>query len=155
MRLPALYRMLLREFWHLRGQAAAIAVVIGGGVATLVMSLAIIDTLQQTRDDFYRDYRFGHVFASLERAPESLVESLRAIPGVSWWRAGWWPPPTWSRRASRTRWPGGCSRCRTGVTASSTPCSCAPVACRRRAWTARWWPARPLPRPTGCARAIP
>ncbi|WP_421621257.1 ABC transporter permease [Alkalilimnicola ehrlichii] len=82
MRLPALYRMLLREFWHLRGQAAAIAVVIGGGVATLVMSLAIIDTLQQTRDDFYRDYRFGHVFASLERAPESLVESLRAIPGV-------------------------------------------------------------------------
>lgn len=82
MRLSALYRMLLREFWHLRGQAAAIAVVIGGGVATLVMSLAIIDTLQQTRDDFYRDYRFAHVFASLERAPESLVEALGEIPGV-------------------------------------------------------------------------
>ena len=82
MRLPALYRMLLREFWQMRGQAAAIAVVIAGGVATLIMSLAIIDTLQQTRDDFYRDYRFGHVFASLERAPESVLARLQDLPGV-------------------------------------------------------------------------
>ena len=78
----ALHRKLLRELWHLRGQALAIAVVIGGGVATLIMSLSSLDSLTLTRDAFYRDYRFAHVFASLKRAPESLRTLIEAIPGV-------------------------------------------------------------------------
>lgn len=80
--MSALTRKLLREVWHLRGQALAIAVVIGGGVATLVMSLSSLDSLTLTRDAYYRDFRFAHVFASLKRAPESLRESIEAIPGV-------------------------------------------------------------------------
>lgn len=73
---------LLRDLWHLRGQALAIAAVIMGGVATLVMSLSTYDSLVITRDRFYADYRFAEVFALLKRAPETLAERLREIPGV-------------------------------------------------------------------------
>lgn len=80
--MTALDRKLLRDLWHMRGQALAIAAVIMGGVATLVMSLSTYDSLILTRDRFYTDYRFAEVFALLKRAPESLAERLRAIPGV-------------------------------------------------------------------------
>lgn len=73
---------LLRDLWHMRGQVLAIAAVIMGGVATLVMSLSTYDSLYGTRERFYREYRFAQVFASLKRAPEPVAERLRAIPGV-------------------------------------------------------------------------
>ncbi|SDB26509.1 putative ABC transport system permease protein [Desulfonatronum thiosulfatophilum] len=80
--MSVLTRKLLRELLQMRGQALAIAVVIAGGVATLVMSLTSLESLTETRDVFYRDSRFSHVFASLKRAPHSLEEHIRAIPGV-------------------------------------------------------------------------
>lgn len=80
--MSALRRKLLRQFWSLRGQALAIGVVIAGGLAMLIMSLSSLDSLTQTRDAYYRDYRFADVFATLKRAPESLRESIAAIPGV-------------------------------------------------------------------------
>lgn len=73
---------LLRDLWHMRGQVLAIAAVIMGGVATLVMSLSTYDSLVDTRDRFYREYRFAEVFANIKRAPEPLAERLRALPGV-------------------------------------------------------------------------
>jgi putative ABC transport system permease protein len=78
----ALDRKLLRDLWHLRGQVLAIAAVIMGGVATLVMSLSTYDSLVTTRDRFYSEYRFADVFARLKRAPEPVAERLRAIAGV-------------------------------------------------------------------------
>jgi len=78
----ALDRKLLRDLWHLRGQVLAIAAVIMGGVATLVMSISTYDSLVTTRDRFYREYRFAEVFANLKRAPEPVAERLRALPGV-------------------------------------------------------------------------
>jgi putative ABC transport system permease protein len=80
--MPPLDRKLLRDLWQLRGQALAIAAVIAGGVATLVMALSTYDSLLLTRDRFYRDYRFAEVFTSLKRAPESLAPRLAEIPGV-------------------------------------------------------------------------
>lgn len=80
--MKALHRKLLRELWQMRGQSLAIAVVIAGGVATLLMSLSSLESLRFTRDSFYRDYRFAEVFASLKRAPEDLARSIAAIPGV-------------------------------------------------------------------------
>lgn len=80
--MKALSRKLLRELWLMRGQAAAIAVVIAGGVATLIMSLSSLDSLSLTRDAFYREYRFSHLFAQLKRAPESLRQEVESIPGV-------------------------------------------------------------------------
>ncbi|MCL5059308.1 MAG: ABC transporter permease [Candidatus Thermoplasmatota archaeon] len=78
----ALDRKLFRDLWHLRGQVLAIAAVITGGVATMVMSLSTYDSLVTTRDRFYAEYRFAEVFASLKRAPEPVAERLAAIPGV-------------------------------------------------------------------------
>ena len=80
--MKALDRKLLRDLWHMRGQVAAIAAVIMGGVATLVMSLSTYDSLVSTRDRFYSEYRFADVFANLKRAPEPVAERLRALPGV-------------------------------------------------------------------------
>jgi putative ABC transport system permease protein len=78
----ALDRKLLRDLWHLRGQVLAIAAVIMGGVATLVMSLSTYDSLVTTRDRFYGEYRLADVFAGLKRAPEPVAERLRAVAGV-------------------------------------------------------------------------
>lgn len=80
--MTSLRRKLVRELWRMRGQALAIAVVIAGGVATLVMSLSSLDSLVVTRDAFYRDYRFAEVFATLKRAPEGLRGAIESIPGV-------------------------------------------------------------------------
>jgi len=78
----ALDRKLFRDLWHMRGQVLAIAAVIMGGVATMVMSLSTYDSLTTTRDRFYGEYRFADVFATLKRAPEPVAERLAAIPGV-------------------------------------------------------------------------
>ena len=78
----ALDLKLFRDLWAMRGQVLAIAAVIMGGVATLVMSLSTYDSLVITRDRFYRDYRFADAFVNLKRAPESVAARLAAIPGV-------------------------------------------------------------------------
>jgi len=78
----ALQRKLLRDAWQLRGQALAIALVVIGGIATLVMALSNYQALQQTRERFYEEYRFAELFASLQRAPQSLLADLAALPGV-------------------------------------------------------------------------
>ena len=80
--MKALDRKLFRDLWHLRGQVLAIAAVIMGGVATMVMSLSTYDSLVTTRDRFYGEYRFADVFVALKRAPEPVAERLAAIPGV-------------------------------------------------------------------------
>ncbi|KAB7624374.1 ABC transporter permease [Alkalilimnicola sp. S0819] len=81
--MSVLARKLRRELWQLRAQVLAIGVVIGGGVATLIMAVSSLRALTETRDGFYRDYRFADVFVSLTRAPEPLAERLAAIPGVA------------------------------------------------------------------------
>lgn len=82
MLLSSLDRKLLRDLWTLKGQALAISFVIASGVATFVMCLSVLQTMQTTRADFYRDQRFAEVFVSLERAPESAAERVAAIRGV-------------------------------------------------------------------------
>jgi len=78
----ALDRKLFRDLWHMRGQVLAIAAVIMGGVATMVMSLSTYDSLVTTRDRFYSEYRLADVFAGLKRAPDPVAERLAALPGV-------------------------------------------------------------------------
>ncbi len=81
--LTALQRKLWRELWAMRGQALAIIGVIMGGVGVCVMSVSTYQSLQQTRDAYYRDYGFAQVFASLKRAPERYAKRLQDIPGVA------------------------------------------------------------------------
>lgn len=66
----------------MRWQALAIALVLAAGVALVVMSLSALRSLEETRDTFYRQSRFGDLFVHLKRAPRSLLDRLREIPGV-------------------------------------------------------------------------
>jgi putative ABC transport system permease protein len=77
-----LNRKLLRDLWRLRGQVLAIALVMASGIAVLAMSLTSMEALTETAAAYYDRYRFAHVFARVERAPEHLADRLRALPGV-------------------------------------------------------------------------
>ena len=57
----------------MKGQALAIAMVVGGGVATYILSASTLDSLQRTQARFYQEYHFADGFAALKRAPESVV----------------------------------------------------------------------------------
>lgn len=72
-----------RDLWHLRGQVLAVALVAAVGVANLVMSRATLESLEASRDRYYREHAFADVFAELKRAPEQLAQRLREIPGVA------------------------------------------------------------------------
>ncbi len=78
-----LNRKLLRDLWHMRGQALAIALVIGCGVAVVVMSFGTMISLDETRAAYYERYRFADAFAHVKRAPQFVAERLAAIPGVA------------------------------------------------------------------------
>lgn len=82
MKLKPLDRKLLRDAWHIKGQVLAIALVIASGVGLLVMALSSLTALDETARAYYERYRFAHVFARVERAPQRLVERIRDIPGV-------------------------------------------------------------------------
>lgn len=81
--ISALDRKMFRDLWNMKGQALAITAVIACGVATFVMSLSTLSSLQNTRSAYYDRYRFAHVFAHLKRAPETLAARLQEIPGVA------------------------------------------------------------------------
>ena len=80
--MTALQTKAWRDLRHLRGQALAIAFVIAGGIATLVMSQSTYQSLEGTRARFYGDYALADVWASAKRAPNPLAERIAAIPGV-------------------------------------------------------------------------
>lgn len=70
----------LRRLW---AQALAVALVIAGGVATVVLSVGSYRSLDETRIAYYERYRFADVFASVRRAPKTLVDRIAEIPGVA------------------------------------------------------------------------
>lgn len=82
-RLRALDRKLLRDLVHARGQALAIALVVAGGVATFVMSISTMESLEAARAADYDRHHFADVFTGLERAPLALAERIAEIPGVA------------------------------------------------------------------------
>jgi len=81
--MKAIDKKLWRELWGMRMQALAIAMVIVGGVGIFIMSLSTLDSLYDTRENYYRNHHFAEVFASLKRAPLSLLQRIEEIPGVN------------------------------------------------------------------------
>ena len=77
-----LNRKLRRDLLQMKGQSAAVAVLIALAVGTFVGSASTHRSLMRSRDAYYRDYRFGHVFAEAARAPSLLYDKLAALPGV-------------------------------------------------------------------------
>jgi putative ABC transport system permease protein len=81
--MAALDIKLLRDLKRLWAQALAIALVIAGGVATLILAVGSYRSLDETRTAYYERYRFADVFTTVVRAPRTLVEQVAAIPGVA------------------------------------------------------------------------
>lgn len=81
--LAALDRKAVRNLLQMRGQFLAIALVIACGVAAFVMSLSTLSTLRRNQTEYYARYRFSDVFARVTRAPQSVVDRISEIPGVS------------------------------------------------------------------------
>ena len=81
--LPYLDRKLVRDLRRLKGQAAAVALVMACGLAMMIMARSLIRSLETTRDNFYQANHFAEVFAHLKRAPRSVGDQAAAIPGVA------------------------------------------------------------------------
>jgi putative ABC transport system permease protein len=74
---------LSRDLLRLWAQALAIALVIAGGVATLILAVGSYRSLDETRAAYYERYRFADVFAVVSRAPKAVVDQILEIPGVA------------------------------------------------------------------------
>ncbi|MDH4215837.1 MAG: ABC transporter permease, partial [Gallionella sp.] len=76
-------KILWRDLWHLRGQVLAAALVVACGVMAQVSMRSAYISLQAAQANYYDSYRFADVFANLKRAPESMADQIRALPGVA------------------------------------------------------------------------
>jgi putative ABC transport system permease protein len=76
-------RKLWRDLWLMRGQALAVILVIGAGVATYVMARCALESLKRAQATYYERYRFADVFAHAKRAPQTLEARIAEIPGVA------------------------------------------------------------------------
>ena len=81
-------RKLLRDLAALKSQALAVALVMGCGLAMMIVTRSLMLSLTTTRDDYYERHRFADVFARLKRAPNAVRDQLAAIPGVVTVQAG-------------------------------------------------------------------
>ena len=79
----ALNRKTIRDLVHMRGQVLAICLVMACGVATFVMSMGVLESLEHSLGTYYERYRFAEVFAHVKRAPQALARRIEEIPGVA------------------------------------------------------------------------
>lgn len=56
-------RKLLRDLRTIKSQAFAVALVMGCGLAMMIMTRSLVRSLETTRDDYYQEYHFAEVFA--------------------------------------------------------------------------------------------
>ena len=86
--LSNLDRKLWRDLRRLKGQAVAVALVMGCGLAMMVMARSLIHSLETTRQEYYETDHFADVFAQLKRAPNSLAQTIAELPGVATVQSG-------------------------------------------------------------------
>jgi putative ABC transport system permease protein len=77
-----LHLKLLREIRRLWAQVLAIALVMAAGVATLLIGVGTYQSLDQTRNAYYQANRFADLFATVTRAPRSVLQAIADIDGV-------------------------------------------------------------------------
>lgn len=72
----------------MRGQAVAVSLVMGCGLAMLIMARSLIASLEFARESYYQAHHFADAFARFKRAPLSLLDDFRRIPGLAEAEAG-------------------------------------------------------------------
>lgn len=78
-----LNKKLLRDLWKIKGQMAAIIMVMACGIAAFILIFSVLESLQLTRQIYYDRTQFADVFTHLKRAPEVVKEQILEIDGVS------------------------------------------------------------------------
>jgi len=78
----ALDRKLFRELRRHWVQITSIALVMGCGTMTIMGLRSTLTSIRAARDEYFAAYRFGDVFAHLERAPDAVALRIARIPGV-------------------------------------------------------------------------
>src|SRR5579859_2470171 len=81
--LSNLDRKLWRDLRRLKGQAFAVALVMGCGLAMMIMARSLIHSLETTRLEYYEADHFADVFVHLKRAPNALAATVAELPGVA------------------------------------------------------------------------
>ena len=76
-------RKLFRDLSRMKGQMAAVAMVMVCGLAVMIMARSLILSLETSRDDYYASHRFADLFSDLKRAPNPLRDRLSEISGVA------------------------------------------------------------------------
>ena len=79
----ALDRKLLRDLALMWSQVLTIALVVASGLGGFIATLSAVDSLDVARERFYAQGRFADVFASMKRAPLTLLPAIQALPGVA------------------------------------------------------------------------
>lgn len=78
-----LTRKLLRDLWRMRLHAAGIVMVLGCGLAVLIMAVGMRGSLERTRTQYYTQKHMADLAVSLVRAPDRLAADIAAAPGVA------------------------------------------------------------------------
>ena len=76
-------RKLWRDLRRMAGQAVAVSLVMGCGLAMMIMTKSLIYSLESTRQEYYEANRFAEVFDLLKRAPNAIAARVAEIPGVA------------------------------------------------------------------------
>ncbi len=77
-----LNRKLLRDIRSNWGGYLACVSTIFVGLMMYVSFALTVDSLENSRQNYYRDYGFADGFARIARGPQSLLEDFRGLPGV-------------------------------------------------------------------------
>lgn len=80
--MKALNRKLVRDLGRMRAQILAIVMVVACGVASYVSMLSVHASLSRSGEAYFERSRFPDLYATVNRAPESVAARMREIPGV-------------------------------------------------------------------------
>ncbi|MCX7708768.1 MAG: ABC transporter permease [Clostridia bacterium] len=77
-----LNRKLVRDLWQSKGQFISVLIVVIIGVMFYSGINAAFKNLSGASEKYYREYRFGDLWANFYRAPENIEEKMKSLPFV-------------------------------------------------------------------------
>lgn len=77
-----LNKKLMRDLWQSRGQFISVLVIVIIGVMFYSGINSTFRNLSEASEKYYREYRFGDLWADMVKGPESIEEKLEAQPYV-------------------------------------------------------------------------
>lgn len=78
-----LWRKMLRDLWEQKGTFFSLCAIIALGISVYISMQMTISSLNQSIETYYRDYRFGDVFAQVSSMSDSQAAGLGELHGVA------------------------------------------------------------------------